>query len=104
MNWLEYFRKGNLEQAVNCVRKIFLDKGYGIRVNGRFVKLQVGKVLSAILESGSSLARVEHLPENDDPSHCGIFGYAANDLYVAGIIAYMIHVENDVYPGKLTQH
>jgi len=48
VNWIEYFGGMYIAQAVDRVRQVFVDKGYEIRVNGRFVVLQVGDVKEII--------------------------------------------------------
>lgn len=101
VNWLEYFREPDLTQAIDCVRRAFLDKDYTIRPNGRFAVLRVGEVKAAISDLSPRPARIEHLPEEDDPSHCGVFGYTASDELIALEITRLVCAK-DLHPAKLS--
>ena len=35
MNWLETFGAGSMDNAVGHVRTLFLERGFGLRANGR---------------------------------------------------------------------
>lgn len=83
VNWLEYFQALDQETAITHVREAFRTKSYGVRTNGRFVVLGVKDAKEAVSAVTGRPARVDHLPLKDDPSHSGIFGYAADDLAVA---------------------
>ena len=83
VNWLEYFRSAHLGAAVECVRKSFRRKGYGLRPNGRFAVLSVGSAKNAVAAAVGRSGRVEHLPLDNDPSHAGLFGDPSHDLAVA---------------------
>lgn len=100
VNWLEYFKVSDLIQAIDCVRQAFRNKEFGVSPNGKFVSLQVGKVKEVILRNGLPPAKIVHLPENNDPSHSGIYGYTASDELVSTEIAELAHAE-DMHPGKL---
>ncbi|MXW15276.1 MAG: hypothetical protein F4100_07205 [Rhodothermaceae bacterium] len=103
VNWLEYFGKIELDQAVDCVRQVFRNKGYKIRVGGRFASFQIRKVKEAISRHTRLSAAVVHIPSKNDPSHCGIFGYTGQyslDRLIALEIAKLTHAD-DIYPGKL---
>lgn len=103
VNWLEYFGMPDLAQAINCVRQVFLDKGYDIKVGGRFVSLQVNKVKKVISGYSHLSVRIIHKPSKDDPSHCGVFGFsghASTDELIALKIARLAHAE-DMHQGKL---
>ena len=98
VNWLEYFGAPNHEAAVDRVRNAFQAKGYRLSRNGRFAALNVGAVKAAVSETVDGPARIEHLPVNDDESHSGILGYAADDLAVAVAIKVLVSAEN-VFPA-----
>ena len=96
MNWLETLGAGSVDDAIGRVRTAFLDRGFGLRANGRFVVLDVGAAKSVVrAEVGLSL-RIEHYPLPDDPSHAGISGYLAHDLAVAVELSALVS-EGNVY-------
>ncbi len=98
VNWLEYFEAPDMTAAVDQVRGAFLRKGYRLRPNGRFAVLQVGALQEAAMRAGT-VSAVEHLPEDDDQSHSGVFGYTPDDLAVAVEIAALVrprHVHDAV--------
>ena len=94
VNWLEYFEAKDLNQAIDFVRQAFSRKRYTIKPNGRFALFQVIELLSLIEESGSSPAKIEHIPEENDLSHCGVFGYTSSDESIALEIARSVHVKD----------
>lgn len=92
VNWLEFLDASDLEAALAQVRTVFRKKGYGVRPNGRFAALQVGEVKAAVSVI-TGTARVEHRRRDDDESHSGVFGYAADDFAVAVEIASLVDPE-----------
>ena len=102
VNWLEYFGAPNHEAAVGHVRNAFQAKGYRLGRNGRFAALNVGTVKAAVSETLDGPARIEHLPVDDDESHSGVFGYAADDLAVAVAIKALVRHQN-VFPALADQ-
>ena len=98
VNWLEYFVAPNHEAAVGHVRNAFQAKGYRLKRNGRFAALNAGTVKAAVSETVDGPARIEHLPVDDDESHCGVFRYAADDLAVAVAIKALVSAES-VFPA-----
>lgn len=104
VNWLEYFDTQDLVQAIDRVRQIFIDKGYGIKVNGRFASFQVRKVIDIISSHSRISAKVIHKPEKNDPSHCGVIGYTGHsttDRLIALKIAKLAY-SGDMHPGKIS--
>ena len=53
---------------------------------------------TAVSATVEGAARVEHLPLDNDESHCGVFGYTADDLAVAVAIKALVSSE-DVFPA-----
>ena len=102
VNWIEYLGEPNLDAAIARVRTVFHTKGYRVRPNGKFAVVGVGAVKTAVSETVEGAARVEHLPLDDDESHCGVFGYTADDLAVAVAIKALVSSE-DVFP-KVAGH
>jgi len=101
VNWLEYFKKPDLDQAIDCVRQAFRDKDYDTSANGKFAVLQVGEVKTAISKLSSRSLRVERRPEGNDQSHSGVFGYTASDGLIAGQIAKLVRAK-DLHPTRLS--
>jgi len=94
VNWLEYFGELTKSQAIEYVRQAFLDKGYRIRLSGRFVSLQISQVKNIISRHSHQPASIVHLPGKRDPSHCGVYGYtghAATDEFIALKISRFYH-------------
>lgn len=80
INWLEYLNASDLESALDMVREIFRRKNYRIRCSGRFAVLNVGAAKGVVRAVIGKTPQVEHLPEKDDASHAGIYGYSAAEL------------------------
>ena len=100
VNWLEYFDTPDLGAAVERVREAFRLKRYRVRRNGRFAVVNVGAALTAVAEAVGRRGRVDHIPLDDDESHAGFFGYAADDLAVAVELRALIRPEH-VHPAVL---
>ena len=98
VNWLEYLNASDLGTAVDQVRGVFQARGYRLRPNERFATLNVGATKKALAEAGAAMARVEHLPVEDDESHSGVFGYSEDDFAVAVELRALVH-RNEVYPA-----
>ena len=97
VNWIEYFEELNLITVINKVQWTLQNKDLSIRSNGRFAVLGVKEIKVAISNVTKRVSRIEHMPETDDCSHCGVFGYSAFDLEVASEIALQLAIQN-VYP------
>ena len=96
VNWLEYFDAPDRAAAVNEVRRAFLDKGYGLRKNGRFAVFNVGAAKTAVREGAGRTLRIDHVPLDDDLSHAGVFGYTEDDFAVAVELKALVNYR-DVY-------
>ena len=94
VNWLEYFETPDLGAAVERVREAFRRKRYRVRSNGRFAVVNVGAALTAVADAVGRRGRVDHIPLEDDESHAGLFGYAADDLAVAVELRALIRLEH----------
>ena len=97
VNWLEFFGALSRTDAVERVRESLRGKAFTIKPSGRLAVLNVGEAKSAARGAGRPV-RVEHAPEQNDPSHAGIMGYAAGDVPVAEALQSLVHSE-DLYPG-----
>ena len=80
VNWIEYLSAPDLESAIDMVREIFRRKNYHISCNGRFAVVNVGAAKRVVRAVIGRTPQVEHLPEEDDASHAGIYGYSAAEL------------------------
>ena len=98
VNWIEYFEELNLVAAINKVQWTLQNKVLNISPNGRFAVLGVKEIKDAISSVTRHALHIEHMPETDDGSHCGVFGYSASDLEVASEIALQLDLQN-VYPS-----
>ena len=101
VNWLEFFKTSDLPQAIDLVRQAFRKKKFGVSSNGRFVSLRFDKIKEVILRNSDLPAEIIHLPEENDPSHSGIFGYTVSDQLIATEIAELAYAK-DMHPGKLS--
>ena len=104
VNWLEFFDTLKLTQAIDCVRQVFRNKDYSVGINGRFVSFKVRKLKEVISNHTDLSPRVVRIPVENDPSHCGVYGYTGHistDKLIALKIAKLAHTGN-VYPGKIS--
>ena len=99
VNWIEYFKGLSTEQAIDRIRDAFRKKNYQTRPNGRFALLKVYEVKTVISDLSPSPFKIEHLPEENDPSHSGSFGYTASDEFISLAIKDLVRAE-DVYPTE----
>ena len=100
VNWLEYFGSEELADNVDCVRRV-LENKLEIKESGRIVSLRVVEAKQVISDCGSSAPKIELLNDDEnDPSHCGVFGYKDSDLLVATRLSRLVR-ESDIFPGKL---
>ena len=83
VNWLEYFCFTEIGTAIQHVGNAFRAKSFTIRPKGRFAVLNVGAAKKMIADTLGTKSSIDHLPEPNDPSHAGIFGYGSEDLAVA---------------------
>ena len=97
VNWLEYFELDTKDANLSKARQALIEKEYTIRKGGRFAVLNVGLARNTVLSGAKKPIRIMHWPKDDDPSHSGIFDYAAVDLQVALDLRSMV-TPNDVYP------
>lgn len=64
--------------------------------------LKVYEVKTVISDISPSPFKIEHLPEEHDPSHSGIFGYTASDEFISLAIKDLVRAE-DVYSTELPE-
>ena len=98
VNWLEALDATSTEAAIGHVRALFLARGIGLRVNGRFAVLNVGTAKADVRDVLGLSLSVEHEPLPVDPSHAAISGLPVDDLAVAVELTTLVSQE-DIYPA-----
>ena len=100
VNWLELSGEKDHDDAVSYIRNVMINKPYQVSKNGRFAVLNVGAVKARIATTTGILSiRIDHLPEHNDQTHSGIYGYSReDDLEIATELSLLVKQE-DVYPG-----
>lgn len=91
VNWIEYFSNvKSINEQVEEIRKA-VSKKLTLRNNGRFAELNVGKIKDRIRGS-----RIKHIPEDEDPSHSGIYIHDENREATLELV-HMIVPDKDVF-------
>ena len=98
VNWLEHFQSSDKELCIGRVREAFLAKPFELKAAGRFAVLNTGQAVQCVKNGAGVDIRVIHWPEDNDPSHSGIFDYTSEDLQVALDLKSIV-TTTDVYPG-----
>jgi len=99
VNWLEYFRFYDRKKEMQRIRDA-LQKKLRIGVDAKIAVLQTGKMVDYVYNRSQDHRKlsVKHKPEENDPSHSGIFGLKdEHDLFIAELIAEVIQ---ETYPAK----
>ncbi len=100
VNWLEFLQLNDRKEEIKKIRKILASK-LTLGAKAKIAVLNVGEIIDFI-RSQSADGRnmsVLHEPEEDDPSHSGIYGYGYDDQLIAFLIAELI---KEAYPAKQT--
>ncbi|MCY3999885.1 MAG: hypothetical protein OXF84_03630 [Bacteroidetes bacterium] len=100
VNWLEHFECDDITDAIDQVREVLKSK-LTIKQKGRIIKLRVAEVKGVIYHYGSFTPKIELLCDDEDPSHCGIYGYTDSDVLVATQLARLV-MQSDIFPGLLS--
>lgn len=100
VNWLEFLRLDSRQLEIREVRRVLSSK-LRLRVRGRIAVLNVGKLCEFVRREtpNSKNIRVLHEPEEDDPSHSGIYGLEDDNNLIAEL---MVEVIQDTYPALET--
>lgn len=88
-NWLECTGARTRSDQLVVIRQHLIDKGRKLTTNGRLAVLHLQTMIDHV-RSHSLDARTitaHHEREPADPSHAGIYGYAAEDDLIADLIA-----------------
>jgi hypothetical protein len=89
VNWLEFLDLQNREEEITEIRRILETKLSRIPAFGRIAILNVGRTRKYVRDNTPDrrLLTTLHEPEAIDPSHAGIYGLEADDLFIAELIA-----------------
>lgn len=98
VNWLEFLRLNSRDEEIKEIRRVLAEK---LRLGGRakFAVLNIKEIIDSV-ESKSPDRRklsVLHEPEEEDPSHSGIYGFQHDDSLISDLIAELIQ---ETYPAK----
>jgi hypothetical protein len=101
VNWLEYFKCSSRESEIAELRKVYSAKNLIIKVNGKIAVLNVGEVRETVLAGSPDGRKLEilHDPEENDPSHSGIYNLKHDDEMIAELILETVR-ENEIYPAR----
>ena len=97
-NWLEHFHDFERSAQINGVRRALVGKGFRISRNAAFAVLNVG--IATVLSRNALNVAIQFvvLGERHDPSHTGIYGYAAQNAAVAEALARLVN-PTEIYPA-----
>ena len=89
INWLEELNQTSRESEINELRQVFKNKPFQVATTGVFAVINVGRTKSSVVEGApdSTVLKFIHEPEDDDPSHSGIFGFTHEENLIAELIA-----------------
>jgi len=96
VNWLEFFHLANRQEEIREVRKILRLK---LGAKAKIAVLNVGETISYVRTQSIDARNLSmlHEPEEDDPSHSGIYGLQYDDYLIADLIAEMVQ---ETYPAR----
>lgn len=108
VNWLEFFnKKSSIQENLEKVRKVFSDKSYTLRKNGRFAVLNIKKMCDEVKEGTKEQTEVvslitKHTPYKNDLSHSSIIGTfdTEGEFLVSTILASYAN-DTELFPAKL---
>jgi hypothetical protein len=93
VNWLERTGAVGVDDQISAVRNHFQSKGYKLAATAVFAILNVGKTTNHVFSNSPDKRQLSfvHVSLPDDPTHSGIYGYAAEvDELIADLIAQTI--------------
>ncbi len=97
-NWLERVAGSNRREQVDSVRRALTAKGFRVAGTSSFAVLNVGRAVAEFRDVLGISIRIIALGENNDPSHTGIYGYAAHNVAGAALLAALVGPD-DVHPA-----
>ena len=96
VNWLEFFHLADRQEEIREIRKVLrLEPG----AKAKIAVLNVGETISYVRTQSPDARNLSvlHEPEEDDPSHSGIYGFRYDDHLIADLIAEMVQ---ETYPAR----
>ncbi|OGW12311.1 MAG: hypothetical protein A3G93_15460 [Nitrospinae bacterium RIFCSPLOWO2_12_FULL_45_22] len=98
VNWLEFLCLGNRQEEIREVRRILSSK-LTLGAKAKIAVLNVGNILNYVRSQSpdSRNLSVFHEPEENDPSHSGIYGLQSEDHLIADLIAEIVQ---ETYPAR----
>ncbi len=96
VNWLDFFHFADQRDKIREVRKVLRLK---LGANAKIAVLNVGETTSYVRTKSPDACNLSmlHEPEEDDPSHSGIYGFQYDDHLIADLIAEMVQ---KTYPAR----
>ena len=96
VNWLEFFHLADRQEEIREVRKVLRLK-HGAKA--KIAVLNVGETIKYVRTQSPDARNLSmlHEPEEDDPSHSGIYGFQYDDHLIADLIAEMVQ---ETYPAR----
>lgn len=96
VNWLEFFHIADRQEEIREVRKVLSLK---LGAKAKIAVLNVGETTSYVRTKSPDARNLSmlHEPEEDDPSHSGIYGFQYDDRLIADLIAEMVQ---ETYPAR----
>lgn len=95
VNWLEFFQLGDRQEQIGEVRKA---SRLNLGARAKLAVLNVEKMVNFVRTQSPDARklRVLHEPEENDPSHSGIYGFGCDDHLIADLIAETVQ---ELYPA-----
>ncbi len=96
VNWLEFFHLADRQEEIREVRKVLRLK---LGAKAKIAVLNVGETIKYVRTQSPDARNLSmlHEPEEDDPSHSGIYGFQYDDHLIADLIAEMVQ---ETYPAR----
>ena len=96
VNWLEFFHIADRQEEIREVRKVLSLK---LGAKAKIAVLNVGETTSYVRTKSPDARNLSmlHEPEEDDPSHSGIYGFQYDDRLIADLIAEIV---KETYPAR----
>jgi len=97
-NWLEFLQLYNRKNEIEEIRKVLSSK-LSLGAKAKIAVLNVGKIIDYVCTKSPDARklRVSHEPEENDPSHSGVYGYGYDDQLIADLIAEAVQ---EIYPAR----
>jgi len=99
VNWLEFLATVNRPAQVAALQAVFLSKAFKVGSTARFAVLNVGDLRAYVRDESPDRRELSvlHEPEQDDASHCGLYGLRMDDDLISDLIAGIVH---ETYSAK----